>query len=110
MKKNKLLFFSILSVFLFFSINNVYAQDWWGIIKGLELRNSINLIINAVLALVGTVALLFLIIGGYQYITSSGNSEAIEKAKKTILYSIIGLIVAILSFIIINAVISSLIK
>ena len=87
---------------------NVYAQDWYDVIQGLELKNAINLIINTILGLVGTVALLFLIIGGYQYITSAGNPDQLQKAKTTLLYSIIGLAIAILAFIIINAVLSSL--
>lgn len=48
----------------------------------------------------GGVAVLFLILGGYRYITSQGNQDQIEVAKKTILYSIIGLVVLFASFLI----------
>lgn len=61
------------------------------------------------LALVGTVALLFLIVGGFQYITSAGNPDNVAKAKSTILYSIIGLILAILSYAIIKFIIEKVI-
>jgi hypothetical protein len=58
-------------------------------------------LINWVLGFTAAVAVLFLIIGGLQYITSSGNKDRAEGAKKTILYAVIGLIVVALSFVIV---------
>lgn len=63
--------------------------------------------INGFLILAGTVAVLFIIIGGFQYITSAGNPDGIYKAKQTLLYAIIGLIVVILSFAIVKFVINA---
>lgn len=40
----------------------------------------------------GAAAIIFLLLGGYRYMTSRGNEEQVEKAKKTILYSVIGLL------------------
>ncbi len=48
--------------------------------------------------LVGALAVIFLIIGGLRYVVSSGNSSQVESAKNTILYAIIGLVVAIAAF------------
>lgn len=48
----------------------------------------------------GAVAVLFLILGGYRYITSQGNQQQVEGAKNTILYSMIGLVVVFLAFLI----------
>lgn len=45
----------------------------------------------------GAVAVTFLILGGYRYITSQGNQDLVEKAKKTIIYALIGLIVVFIS-------------
>ena len=55
-------------------------------------------VINWVLMFAAAVAVLFLILGGLQYVTSAGNKDRIEKAKQTILYSVIGLIVIALSY------------
>lgn len=55
-------------------------------------------IANTLIFLVGAVAVLFLIIGGLRYVISNGDPKAVEAAKNTILYSIIGIVVAILSF------------
>lgn len=53
---------------------------------------------NTLIFIVGAIAVIMLIIGGLRYVLSSGNKEAVEGAKNTILYAIIGIIVAILAF------------
>lgn len=65
-------------------------------------------IINIALAIAGLIAVLFLIIGGFRYITSAGNEETAEKAKKIILNSIIGIVVIILSFVIVRVISNAL--
>ena len=59
-------------------------------------------ILNIVIGLSGFVAAVFIIIGGYNYMTSTGDSTKIEKAKKTILYAVIGLIICGLAIAIVN--------
>ncbi len=51
---------------------------------------------------VGALAVIFIIVGGIQYITSAGNSAGTEKAKKTITYAIGGLALALSTTAIIN--------
>jgi heme/copper-type cytochrome/quinol oxidase subunit 2 len=65
-------------------------------------------IINLVLAIVGLIAVAFLVYGGFRYITSAGNDETAESAKKTIQNAIIGLIVVILSYVIVVVIINAL--
>lgn len=67
----------------------------------LSISTVITNVIDWVLALAGGVAVLFLILGGLQYITSSGNKDKAETAKQTILYAVIGLIVIALSYVIV---------
>ena len=59
-------------------------------------------ILNSVIAVSGLIAVIFIIIGGVQYMTSTGDSSKIEKAKKTILYAVIGLIICALAAAITN--------
>jgi hypothetical protein len=59
-------------------------------------------VLNVLLALASTVAVLFIIIGGYTYITSAGNPEQEKKAKSMIIGAVIGLIVILLSFAAVN--------
>lgn len=53
--------------------------------------------IQAGLAISGTVVILFLIYGGFIYLTSAGNDEAAEKGKKILINAVIGLVVIIMS-------------
>ena len=50
----------------------------------------------------GVVAALFLIVGGFLYVTSAGNEEAAEKGKKILINSVIGLVVIILAYAIVS--------
>jgi len=65
-------------------------------------------IVNVILFLVGAVAVIMLVIGGFKYVVSGGDSNAIESAKNTILYAIIGIVVAFLAFAAVNFVIEGL--
>lgn len=75
--------------------------------NGLDLWNVLNTIINVALYIIGFVAVVMLILGGFQYTTSSGDASKVTKAKNTILYGIIGLVVAILAYAIVNFVLAS---
>jgi hypothetical protein len=67
----------------------------------------VSVIKNILLPLAGIIAVLFIIIGGYQYMTSGANEELAESGKKTLQNSIIGLVIVILSYIIVNVVINA---
>lgn len=61
-------------------------------------------IISIVLAVAGAVAVLFLIIGGFRYVTAQGNEDSVDAAKTTIKNAIIGLVIILLAFAILQAV------
>ncbi len=65
-------------------------------------------IINVALWIVGLLAVLFLIVGGFRYITAYGNEERAEAAKKTIFHAILGLVIVVLSFVIVRAIVNAL--
>ena len=73
-----------------------------------KLPEVITSILEAFIGVAGLVAVIFSIIGGYNYMASSGDAAKIEKAKKTILYAVIGLVVCVLAFAIVNWAISTL--
>lgn len=66
-------------------------------------------LINFLLLIVGILSVLFIIIGGFRYVLAHGNEEQAEDAKKTILHSIIGLVIVILSFVIVRIIANALI-
>ncbi len=53
---------------------------------------------NILLFLVGAIAVIMLIIGGLRYVTSNGDQNAVTGAKNTIMYAIIGIVVAFLAY------------
>ena len=63
---------------------------------------------NTILYIVGIIAVIMLIIGGIRYVLSGGDSKKVTDAKNTVLYAIIGLVIAFLAFAIVNFVISAL--
>lgn len=64
-------------------------------------------VVNVLLFLIGAISVIMLIYGGIRYTISQGDSGAVTNAKNTIMYAIIGIIVAILAYAIVNFVISS---
>ena len=60
-------------------------------------------ILTGFLSVAGLIAMLLIIIGGFRYITSSGNEEMAESGKKTLQWSIIGLVTIILSYVLVRA-------
>lgn len=60
-------------------------------------------ITNWLLGVTTGIVILFLIYGGLKYMTSRGNQEGIERGKKIITYSVIGLVVILISYSIVTA-------
>ena len=65
-------------------------------------------ITNTILYIVGVVAVIMLIIGGIRYVISGGDAKKVTDAKNTVLYAIIGLVIAVFAYAIVNFVITSL--
>ena len=64
-------------------------------------------ITNVLLFILGAISVIMIIIGGLRYVISGGNSTAVTAAKNTILYAIVGVIVALLAYAIVNFVLGS---
>ena len=69
-----------------------------------SIQTFIKSIIQILVTLAGLVAAGFFVWGGVGYITSSGNPESLDRAKKTILYSAIGLAVVLGAFVLTNVI------
>lgn len=65
-------------------------------------------IVNVMLFIIGAVAVIMLIIGGIRYVVSGGDQNAVTGAKNTILYAIIGIVVAVLAYAVVNFVLTNL--
>ena len=113
MKKNKnKLAFPVLSIFIALGISKMASAAVPTIditkLENLTIPDAINLISTAIIGIIAFVSVLFLIIGGFRYITAAGNPEQMQGSKNTIMYAIIGLVAALLSFAIVQYVLTSL--
>ena len=63
---------------------------------------------NTLLLIIGIISVVMLIYGGFRYIISGGDNKKVADAKNTILYAIIGLIISLLAYAIINFVITAI--
>lgn len=94
---------------------DLFTEDWGECVRPLEgipdatgvatisciwivLQN----VINAALVLSGVVAVFLIIYSGYQYVTSSGDKEKVDNARKRLTYAIIGLVIVMMSFVMVN--------
>jgi len=73
-----------------------------------NLGTAVQTIINYALGFLGLVAVAFIIYGGVLLVTSGGNDEAMGKAKKILMYAVIGIVIIMLSYTIVTFVTSAL--
>ena len=70
-----------------------------------DLTSIVGTIVNTMLFIVGVLAVIMIIYSGIRYITAHGDKGQVESAKNTLIYSIVGLVVAIVAYAIVNWVI-----
>lgn len=75
-----------------------------------DIGGTIINILNGIIGFLAIICVIVIIIGGVTYMTSSGEASKVKKAKDTILYAIIGLIVCALAAAIVNFIIVNVIK
>lgn len=93
--KKILYFLIVLAVFGFFAANNAFAITLENPLKdiGDDPRYLIGRIIKGILGLSGSMALLIFVYGGTIYLTAQGENEKIQRAKNTIVWATVGLVV-----------------
>jgi hypothetical protein len=65
-------------------------------------------IVNVLIWVAGIASVIVIIVSGIMYITSGGNEKSVTNAKNALLYAIIGLVISIAAFAIVNFVLKSL--
>lgn len=118
--------FALVATALFVPVAPVSAADCGegisgGISAGIECANNgqvpttlfgdgsiFTTIVNVLLFIIGAICVIMLIWGGIRYTTSAGNSSSVTAAKNTIMYAIIGLVIAFLAFAIVNWVLGAI--
>ncbi len=75
--------------------------------SGPSLDNTIASAVNILSIIVGIVAVIMMMVGGFRYITSGGDANAVSKAKQTITYAIIGLVLVFFAQILVKYVVTT---
>lgn len=70
----------------------------------------LNRVTGWVLGIVGAIAVLFIIYGGFRYITAQGNSQQMDTAKNIIIKAIIGLVVVVVAYVIVQVVVTAMVS
>ena len=76
--------------------------------EGPDLFEIVKNLLSTTFFVVGVVAVIMMIIGGFYYMTSQGEPERVQKGKNTILYGIVGLVICLSAFAIVNFILASL--
>lgn len=67
----------------------------------------VEYLINAVISVLGIVAVVVIVVGGQRYIVSQGDANKVAAARGMVIYGVVGLVIALLAFAIVNFVLSS---
>lgn len=81
-----------------FSQNTVLNAD--------SIPKLIGQIIDIALGIAGAIAVLFVIVGGFQYMTAGGSDDQVKKGKATIFNALIGIVLIVLAYAIVNVVVT----
>ncbi len=71
-------------------------------------RKTFQNIISTLLFIIGIIGVIVIVIAGIQYATSGGNAEQASKAKNSIIYAVVGIIVAVMAYAIVGFVIGNI--
>lgn len=78
--------------------------------KTADPQEIIQTIVRVLLFLIGAISVIMIVVGGFRYTISQGDSTQVTSAKNTIMYAVIGLIIAIFAWAIVDFVIDNLAK
>ncbi len=127
----KILFVALLAGFLSFGLNFALAQSInqvqtnnatpgnnTGTAAVVQINNPLNVdspqklignVINALLGVIGSIALLMFIYGGFTWMTAAGNEKNVEKGQKILLWATIGLVIIFTSYALVRFLITGVI-
>lgn len=84
------------------------VNDVGGTADTRSVAGTIQSIINLLLFLIGSISVIMIIIGGIRFTTSNGDPAQAKAAQNTVLYALVGLVVAIMAFAVVKWVIARL--
>ena len=108
MNKIKNAFYAVASLV---ALAPAVASAQWNPVNGMlntnladrTIGSLLTVILNYTLALVGILGVIGFVISGIMYLTSAGDEDQVDRAKKVMLYSIIGVVVALIGYVVVAA-------
>lgn len=76
--------------------------------NGIANGGIVGTILSIVFAIAGAIAFLYLVLGGFHYVSSQGDTQKVARAKSTIMYALIGLVVVIMAQTIVSLAVSKI--
>lgn len=76
--------------------------------EGTQVAVVIKNVIGILSFLVGLVAVLMIVIAGFRFVTSNGDAATAKSARETIVYAVIGIIITVMAYAIVNFIIDNL--
>lgn len=73
---------------------------------GTDLSAILKKIVGVLSFVIGAVSVIMIVVGGIKYVTSNGDASTIKSAKDTILYAVVGVVVAVAAYAIVNFVVT----
>src|SRR3989344_1988413 len=103
--------YAIIGLFIIAAANIIItAFDTTGAPSPIALINRIRTLVNAILAFAGIVAAIYIILSGVRYITSAGDEDEATKAKRQLLYAVIGIVIIVFATVLVNFFITAFIQ
>lgn len=85
---------------------NIREEDVQAVGNG-DVWGTVSTVLNVIVAIMGIAAVAVIILGAFSFLTSQGDASKVTKGKNTIIWGIVGLIVAIMAFAIVNFILDS---
>ena len=106
----------LVRTFVFLLVNTQYAlaQSPLGPAEELDIPtteaspDNLKRVINILVYVAGALSVVFIIVGGIMFITSAGNPEQTKRARNTLLYAVVGLLISIVAFALVNFILVAL--
>lgn len=74
--------------------------------SGKDVPATVTIVINTMLYIVGILAVAMIVFSGIRYITAHGDKQQVDSAKNTLIYSVVGLVISIVAYSIVNFVLA----
>ncbi len=90
------------------SVQDQLSEAQSGTGTGGNLQVTVSSVLNVVFGVIAIVAVIFIIVGGVNYATSQGDAAKIKKGRDAIIAGVVGLIISLLAFAIVNFVLKAM--